>query len=481
MREVQVVWNRRSFSHQGVKQLFEICQQAQFMGYSSRGDAGLSLIIQCVFNNGYGPGDLKNIIEGMTVNHIISQPKTDFEDEWVIQLDFSKNVNDAIDAQLQVYGVSMTAETGMDSQSLMYVVRGPGKSVKSMLNLLRMLKRPNKMSAKSVDAANILSDGVVSSEQVRVAEGAMKYGWYNSPRKITMAELAKKIGLSRSTVAEHLQRVEGALVKLLLESSSTSSLINRGNEFGLEDFWNRIHPDDFSSLKTIINESEAAKEGYTVTMRVRDAHGNYKLIRVTANLDYDEEGILCETNGTFENLAGHKEMESILKMTVDIANSKYEADQSDVDRGSWEWSIMTGEVKWSKALFELYGCTAEGFIPSLDSFVDLLHPEDREMVHNTLGESIVTLSPLDFTHRIVRPSDGEVRVMRCTGGIMTDESGVALRVLGMAQDVSELKEGETNIQNILSGLQSGETGTFTINEKTRVLKLDSTALNLLGF
>ncbi|HIQ29953.1 MAG TPA: winged helix-turn-helix transcriptional regulator [Candidatus Caldiarchaeum subterraneum] len=59
----------------------------------------------------------------------------------------------------------------------------------------------------------------LTSKQARVLEAAFKYGYFDTPKRISTKELAKKLGISPSTLSETLRRA----VKRLLEGRDAGS------------------------------------------------------------------------------------------------------------------------------------------------------------------------------------------------------------------------------------------------------------------
>ena len=479
MREVQVFWKRSVFDRTPIEPLFKIIRNLHLLGYAERGETYLDLIIQGSFQSDKSPSDLDGSIPGLSVLEVISAPSTGYEKETVLKIRLEDTISPVVAVQLKVPSASMLPETGIGPSGISYAVRGPAKSVKPVIDLLRMVKTPSKISAKSVGTETIISDGVVSPEQVRVIKAAFDHGWYERPRALTMSELASKINLSRSTVAEHLAKVESALIEILLDTSSVAIVTNKNNEQPIDKAWGMVHPADFPLIRANVKKAEKTGEPYVVTARFARPDGSYFLARVNGKPEFDEEGTLVRTIGTFEDLTGHKEMEKVLNLSVNITNSRNEVGDKTTS-GSWEWNIVNGEVTWSKPLFQLYGCTDPIFEPSLENFVALLHPDERDYVHNTLGEAIATLSPLDFTHRIIRPDDNETRTMRCIGGIMTDRSGNPERVIGMATDVTEIAEAEKSFQETIRSVQKSNIGTYVVDEVNRMITVDNRLLEILG-
>ena len=104
--------------------------------------------------------------------------------------------------------------------------------------------------------------------------------------------------------------------------------------------------------------------------------------------------------------------------------------------GSWEWDLASGEVTWSAELYRIFDLD-ESFTPTYETFVEHVHPDDRERVVGLVEGAVRTASPLEFEYRIVR-HDATVRMMHCRGEVVSTD-GRPVRVFGICQDVTERK------------------------------------------
>ncbi|HYO56271.1 PAS domain S-box protein [Archangium sp.] len=109
--------------------------------------------------------------------------------------------------------------------------------------------------------------------------------------------------------------------------------------------------------------------------------------------------------------------------------------------GSWEWDLHTHQVTWSDELYRIHGLQPQEVPLTHDSFLEKLHPEDRERVDSALMATARTAHPFAFDHRIVRP-DGTVRVLHTQGDVFLDTKGKPIRLVGTGQDITERKEME---------------------------------------
>ena len=112
--------------------------------------------------------------------------------------------------------------------------------------------------------------------------------------------------------------------------------------------------------------------------------------------------------------------------------------------GTWEWDAMADSVHWSEPLRRIYG-VPDGYAPSRAAYLDLVHPDDRALVHEISERALHDRRPFDYEVRIVRP-DGGVRILRTRGEVHCDDAGRVVRVTGTGQDVTERRYLEMRLR-----------------------------------
>jgi PAS domain S-box-containing protein len=117
--------------------------------------------------------------------------------------------------------------------------------------------------------------------------------------------------------------------------------------------------------------------------------------------------------------------------------------------GSWEWDIAANRVAWSDELFRLWGHEPRSATVTYESYLASVHPEDRELVEETVGRALEDTQPFAYEHRIPL-ADGRVRWIASRGRVITDESGAPVRMVGTAQDITERKRVDALRDSILS-------------------------------
>ncbi|HEX2215624.1 MAG TPA: HWE histidine kinase domain-containing protein [Xanthobacteraceae bacterium] len=116
------------------------------------------------------------------------------------------------------------------------------------------------------------------------------------------------------------------------------------------------------------------------------------------------------------------------------------------DLGLWDYDIATGTLTWSERELALYGLPP-GTPVNFDSFVNGVHPDDRELVVSSYTRALDPAGDgrFGFEHRTVAP-DGTVRWLLSAGQVYFDEHRRPVSVHGTSRDISPRKQAEIALQ-----------------------------------
>ncbi|MDQ0377073.1 SpoIIE family protein phosphatase [Amycolatopsis thermophila] len=101
--------------------------------------------------------------------------------------------------------------------------------------------------------------------------------------------------------------------------------------------------------------------------------------------------------------------------------------------GSWEHSVLTGEMTWTEQTFELFGLPPSAGPVSWDELCTYVHPDDLPIVR--AFQNALTTQEAATVFRLIRP-DGTLRQIRAHGEPVTSETGELVAVRGIYQDLS---------------------------------------------
>ncbi len=136
------------------------------------------------------------------------------------------------------------------------------------------------------------------------------------------------------------------------------------------------------------------------------------------------------------DVTDRKEAEESLRSSYELLKIAQRA----ANAGLWGWDISTGTLTWSEEFYNLFGLDPMTSA-SFDTWLGVLHPDDRQQAMEGINGSIRERTPLENEYRIIRP-DGRQRWIRVWGSTSYDESSRPLRMSGVCIDVTESKRAE---------------------------------------
>jgi len=139
--------------------------------------------------------------------------------------------------------------------------------------------------------------------------------------------------------------------------------------------------------------------------------------------------------------------------------------------GSWEWDVAHDVVTWSDELYRMYEIDRSAtIVPDFQSFIDRLHPDDREAVRQAVRDAMTGTDVFEFDARVVR-ARGTIIWIRGRGRVTRDADGTAVRMGGTAQDITAAKDAEQALA-MLSAMATAANEATTLGEVVPRILLD---------
>ena len=165
---------------------------------------------------------------------------------------------------------------------------------------------------------------------------------------------------------------------------------------------------------------------------------------------YSSVSCIKDTGGNFvgsvavnSDITEKKRIEEKIKESEE----RYELAQRAAGIGSWDWNISTGELIWSDKIEVMFGFRKGHFNKTYDAFIECIHPDDRQLVIDSVNECLKNNKEYDIDHRIVWP-DGSIHWVRETGDVIRNKSKKPIRMVGIVQDITHKKETEEKIKKL---------------------------------
>lgn len=115
--------------------------------------------------------------------------------------------------------------------------------------------------------------------------------------------------------------------------------------------------------------------------------------------------------------------------------------------GSWEWNVQKDELYCSEELYRIFTVDTIGFDATYQSFLNSVHPLDREFVSTAIEEALYERKQYNIDHRILLP-DGVERIVHAEAEVSRNVDGRPVWMAGIIQDITERKRAEEQIYNL---------------------------------
>jgi signal transduction histidine kinase/CHASE3 domain sensor protein len=171
---------------------------------------------------------------------------------------------------------------------------------------------------------------------------------------------------------------------------------------------------------------------------------------------------------------------------------------------SWQWHINSNEYIFSENQYGLLGVEPYSFKPTIDNFLQFVHPDDRHIITRGVSKAVSERKPSEAFFRVIR-KDGEMRYWKSIATVTDFNNNPVF--IGINSDVTEqhlsnialenrnreleqsnaelasfnhiashdLQEPLRKIQTFISRLNEKDSGSITRNEKEYLDKIQGSA------
>lgn len=132
--------------------------------------------------------------------------------------------------------------------------------------------------------------------------------------------------------------------------------------------------------------------------------------------------------------AALRESEHRLKLAIEAAGM-----------GIWSLDLGSGIEQFDERVAAMLGLPPVATEMAFEEVKRLIHPDDRDRVMEAFAASVRSGEPYNAECRIIR-RDGSERWFHNLGNVLRDADGVPVRVVGIAQDITDRKRAERRLK-----------------------------------
>lgn len=213
-----------------------------------------------------------------------------------------------------------------------------------------------------------------------------------------------------------------------------------------------VHPDDDEPRLEQLDVLNALQENETreTQVRLKSASGAWRWFKVRDTVfKRHSDGSVWQTIGLVQDIDD-------LKTAHDRINLQHFIDrqaQKIAQIGNWQWNLVTGDVVWGENLYELFGLDPATTKPSMKSFIETLHPDDRDSFRTEIQRLRTTdPGPIGLLNFRIQKSDGSVRDLRAASELIIING--EMHFIGTVRDVTQDMINEREIRERISFIET---------------------------
>ena len=250
----------------------------------------------------------------------------------------------------------------------------------------------------------------------------------------------------------------------------------------LETFHALLHPEDEN--RDWLSERESVGEGinrFTRCFRLRHKEGHYLWIESTGMEFSDREGHTVRSLGFHRDITERKQLEERLHQSEERFNLLV----TSSPLGFFDTDLVTGRSYYSPLWKGMLGYRAEELPDTHNTWMDLVHPDERAEMIAAHTERQFGESRRSFSNTVrMRHKDGGYRWIQASGIDFFAADGRLLRALGFHADIHALKMAEEALAHekefLGVTLDSISDGVITTDAEGHVTYLNAAAETLCG-
>jgi PAS domain S-box-containing protein len=211
------------------------------------------------------------------------------------------------------------------------------------------------------------------------------------------------------------------------------------------DGWVRaLHPDDRDRIRGEWYAAAAAGREFAADYRFVAPDGRTAWVRGTAVALRDDAGAVTGHLGTVADITEPRAAAEALRESEERLRTALAAARMV----AWEWTPADGRLRVSENAADVFGLPAGVGLTGIDQGLALVHPEDVAAYRATFQKAIDDRDGYLTRYRLVRPADGRVIWIEERGNTVFDQPGGAVRLFGVAADVTARKHVEAELARV---------------------------------
>jgi len=211
----------------------------------------------------------------------------------------------------------------------------------------------------------------------------------------------------------------------------------------VDEAFQLIAPEYREKAWNAFNACERNGTPYDIEVQILAPGGTRHWVRTIGQAVRDASGTISQIQGIFQDITEKKQAEQTFRESME----RFQIVAKATTDAIWDWDIMADRVWWSDSIQRVFGYSADEIGNDFNSWINRLHPEDREQVVQSILTAINESKDDRWRgeYRFLR-KDGSYAYVLSHGFLIRNPEGTAVRMAGSMVDITERKEADIQHQ-----------------------------------
>ncbi|NOU46675.1 MAG: PAS domain S-box protein [Bacteroidales bacterium] len=285
---------------------------------------------------------------------------------------------------------------------------------------------------KDVEAISFIADlvwEIAARKQVDIALGRSEEKYRTLIQKIQAGVIVH--GANTQIITCNLKALE--ILGLTEDQLLGKISIDPARHFLREDY-TILPPEEYPA--NLVMASREVLKNYIFGVH-RSDNENDIWVLVNADPVFGDNGEIAQVIVTFIDISERQQVEATLAKTTLRLNEA----QRIAHIGSWDLDLVNNVLSWSDEIYRMFEVYPDKFDASYESFLNTIHPDDRDAVNKAYTNSLKTRQSYNIDHRLLF-ADGRIKYVHEQCETFYDADNKPLRSMGIVQDITERKNSE---------------------------------------
>lgn len=216
-----------------------------------------------------------------------------------------------------------------------------------------------------------------------------------------------------------------------------------------ELFLGFVHPDDLAMTDEAFLNSLNNKNFNFVEHRIITGKGNLKYIEEHWKTIFNEKGVPITAFGSCHDITERKKAElTLVDLKLKATDNEFRLNLAaeSAKLGIWDWDIRKNIIVCNDTIFDIYGIKHKSNREDMNTWLERIHPDDREKTNANINDAIKGIKSYDTTFRVIK-TNGTVAYIKADAEVLCDKLGNSVRMIGINRDITEQKLADDRLLN----------------------------------